>query len=257
MLRKLMTGAAALVLGGSLAAAGDFGVRVEAGVEVGQQASKLIDKNLDYSTLVYQPYVQVSRFGNGPCFSLRARGLFSVDEDTEVADIKAETKTSGYNVQALAGFGWAIPPGLKLAPVAGVSFHNLTTQTELKDVDGKVDYDYNTLILEVGAHAEVALGPLIVTAQLTGGPVITGDTKLSARNILGDTSDSASVGFADGYHLEARVGVDFKFTDLVGLHAGLNYERFASKTEEFKDLGETSSDALDRVTVHFGLSVLF
>jgi hypothetical protein len=152
MLKKLMLGTAALVLGGSLATAGDvMGIRLEAGLEIGEQATKLFDEELDYSTLVFQPYVQLSRYGTGPCFSLRVRGLFSVDEDTDIGALEATVKTSGYDIQALGG----------------------------------------------------------------------------------------------------------KFTDFVGLHAGVTYERFADETQEFEAISIDSEDELNRIMAHVGVVFTF
>lgn len=253
MLRKLILGAAALVLCGSLARAGEVvGIRLEGGVEIGQQATKLFDKEVDYSTLVFQPYVQVSRFGMGPCFSLRVRGLFAVDEDTEIDDLDATVKTSGYDIQALGGFGLELGP-VKLAPVGGVSFRNLTAKADFDD-GGTGDYDFNALILEVGARVEAAVGNLTLVGQLTVGPVVTGEVEVDFEDM---DADSADIDFFDGYHLELRVGVDFKLNDFVGLHAGLSYERFADSTQDFKDLDYGSDDELSRIMANLGVVVTF
>jgi hypothetical protein len=251
MIRKLMLGAAALALAGSLATAGEVvGIRLEAGLEIGHQAVKLFDDEVDYSTLAYQPYVQVSRFGMGPCFSLRIRALFAVDEDTEIEGLDATMKTSGYDIQALGGFGIEVG-AVKVAPVGGLSWRNLSVEA---DGDASGDYDFDTLILEVGARVEASLGKVTITGQLTVGPVVTGEVEV---DIDGLGSDTADIDFFDGYQLELRVGVDIKLTDFVGMHAGLTYERFADSTQEFKDLDLDSDDELNRIMAHVGVIFTF
>jgi len=253
MIRKLMLGMAALALAGSLATAGEVvGIRLEAGLEIGEQATKLLEDEVDYSTLVYQPYVQVSRFGMGPCFSLRIRALFAVDEDTDIGGLDATMKTSGYDIQALGGFGIEVG-AVKVAPVGGVSFRSLTAEADF-DGGGSGDYDFDTLILEVGARVEASLGKVTITGQLTVGPVVTGEVEI---DIDGLGSDTADIDFFDGYQLELRVGVDIKLTDFVGLHAGLTYERFADSTQEFKDLDLDSDDELNRIMAHIGVIFTF
>jgi hypothetical protein len=255
MVKRILAGAAVLVLCGALARGGElFDVRVEAGLEIGHQGAELIDGELDYDTTVFLPYLQVSRFGNGICVSGRIRGLFAVDEDTEVDDIEYETQTSGFDIQGLVGWGFAVGP-VKLAPVVGLAFREVSTQSDPDEDYGNLDYDYDALFLELGAHAEISLGRVRVVAQVTVGPVITGETEIDYGAY--DADDSADIGFFEGYHLELRGGIDYKFNDLVALHLGLAYERFADETDEFEEFDETSEDELDRVVFNFGVVVTF
>ncbi len=258
MFRKLFAGAAVLVLAGALAQSGEVtGIRLEAGVEIGHQGQDLIDGELDYSTMVFQPYVQVSRFGTGPCFSGRIRGLFGIDEDTEIDDIKYETSTSGWDVQGLFGFGLGLPGGIKLAPVAGLSFRGMTAESTEDGGSSSIEYEYSALILEVGARVEISTIPkLNIIGQMTVGPVITGEVDLTVDDLSWD-GDTVDIDFFDGYHLELRVGVDYKFTDMIALHAGLAYERFADTTEEFEDLDVESDDELNRVAINIGVAISF
>jgi hypothetical protein len=250
-----MTGAVMLVLAGTLARGAElFDVRVEAGVEVGRQSLELIDGDLDYSTTVFQPYVSVSRYGNGPCFSLRVRGLFAVDEDTEIDDLEYETQTNGFDIQGLVGFGISLPM-IKIAPVIGLSFRDVSTTSDADDGDGDIDYEFDMLLLEIGVHAEASFGKLRAIAQVTVGPVIAGQSEL--KYDAADINDDADIGFFEGYHLELRGGIDYKIAAMASLHVGLAYERFADETDEFSDLDETSEDEFNRITFVFGVSVTF
>ncbi len=250
-----MTAAVVLVLASALARGAElFDVRVEAGVEVGRQSLEAIDGDLDYSTTVFQPYVSVSRFGTGPCFSVRLRGLFGVDEDTEIDDIEYETQTEGFDIQGLVGFGLSLPV-VKVAPVIGLSFRDVSADSDTKSGGDNLDYEFDMLLLELGAHAEAAFGDLRVIAQATVGPVITGSTEI--RDSAADISDDADIGFFEGYHLELRLGVDYKLAPLASLYVGLAYERFADETDEFSELDENSEEEMDRVSLVVGVAVTF
>jgi len=255
-MRKALSAVGLLLLAGSLARGGEFfDVRVEAGLEVGRQSIEAIDGDLDYSTTVFQPYAQVSRYGNGPCFSLRVRGLFAVDEDTDIENIDYETQTEGFDIQGLVGFGVSLPL-VKLAPVIGLSFREVRTESDPDDNDyGDIDYRFDMLLLEIGAHAEAKLGKVRALAQVTVGPVLAGSSELKMD--AADISDDADIGFFEGYHLEMRAGIDYKLAPMAALHLGLAYERFADETDEFEDLGEASEDELDRIVFVFGVAVSF
>ena len=257
MLKKLLLGSMVLLLTGSLAPAGElFGVRVESGVEIGNQAVKLMDRDLDFDTVVFQPYVQVSRFGNGPCFSARVRGLFGIDEDTTVDDIKYESEISGIDVQGLFGWGIGLPMGIKIAPVAGISFREVTTESSRRNGDGEIDYDFEAVVFELGAHAELGLpGKFRLIGQMTAGPVLTGQTKM--KRSLDDIRDEADLGFFDGYYMEVRVGLDYDIALNASAHLGLAYERFADETDEFQDIDTDSEDELDRIALVLGLALRF
>jgi hypothetical protein len=255
----LFAGAAVLVLAGALGQSAEVtGIRLDAGVEIAHQGQDLADGELDYSTMVFQPYVQVSRFGTGPCFSGRIRGLFGIDEDTEIDDIECETSTSGWDVQGLFGFGLGLPGGIKIVPLAGLSFRGVTTESTEDGGSGSIDYDYSALILEVGGRVEISTIPkLKVIGQLTVGPVVTGEVDLDFDDLPGYEGDSVDIDFFDGYHLELRAGVDYKFTDMIAIHAGLVFERFADETQEFKDLDFESEDELNRVGINIGVAITF
>jgi hypothetical protein len=255
VIKKVLTCVAVFVIAGALARGGElFDIRVEAGVEIGHQAHEIIDGDLDYNTTVFLPYLQVSRFGNGPCFSARLRGLFAIDEDTEVDDLDAETQTDGFDFQALFGWGLAVPK-IKLCPVVGLAFRKVTTESDLEDADGSVDYDFDALFLEVGARAEASLGKIRAVAQLTVGPVITGETNF--EHDAADISDDADIGFFEGYHMELRGGIDYKLNSIAAVHLGAAYERFADETDDFSDIDENSEDELDRLTFNIGIVVTF
>jgi hypothetical protein len=261
VLRKTILAVAVgvMVMAGSRASGLEaIGLRVEAGVEIAHQGQKLVDNELDYDTMVFQPYLQVSRFGIGPCFSLRARALFGIDEDTTIDAAKFETSTSGWDVQALAGFGMELPL-LKLTPLFGVSFRGMTAESAATDSDDKVDYDYEAFILEVGARAELELPVtgLRLTAQMTIGPVISGESTLDIKELGTDIKDISDIDFADGYHLELRVGLDYSLTDNVFLQVGLSYERFADNAEDFEDLDVDNKDELGRVSLLIGAAITF
>ncbi len=255
-MKKVLFGVAMLVLAGSLARGGElFDIRVEAGLEVGRQSIEAIDGDLDYSTTVFQPYAQVSRYGNGPCFSLRIRGLFAVDEDTDIDNIEYETQTEGFDIQGLVGFGISLPV-VKIAPVIGLSFRDVSTQSDPDDNDyGDVDYGFDMLLLEIGAHAEASFGKVRAIAQATVGPVIAGSSELKMD--AADINDDADIGFFEGYHLELRGGIDYKLAAMASLHLGFAYERFADETDEFSELDEASEDELDRIVFVFGVAVTF
>jgi hypothetical protein len=249
-----------LVLAGTLASGGElFDVRVEAGVEVGRQDVEMIDRELNYDALVFQPYVQVSRFGTGLSFSGRIRGLFGIDEDTEIEDIDVETSVSGFDIQALAGWGFELPLGLKIIPVGGLSFRGVTTESDPDDVSGKADYEYDALFLEIGARVEASpIQRLRFIGQLTIGPVLLGEAEVDLDLAgIGDFSDTADIGIFEGYHLELRGAVDYKISEFAIVTFGAAYERFADETDEFSDIDETSEDELNRIVFNVGIAVVF
>ncbi len=231
MLKRICLGVAALCLAGSLAARGEeaIGLRVEAGVDIGQLSAELLQdagESFEWDALLIQPYVQVARFDEGLSFSARLRGTFSTEDDAEWLGADFDCSVDGFEFQGLVGWGIALPAtNWKVIPLLGFTYHDFSAEFDGEVSD--ITYDFDSLTIDIGARVE---GPLPVgdkfnfVGQLLVSPIIAGDSEVDL--ILGSVEDDLDGGF----YLELRAGVDFKINDMINLHAAFIYETMGQKT---------------------------
>lgn len=252
MFRKICVGIAAVVLAGSLARGGDvLGVKVEAGLDIGLFSADLVQdagESFDWDATLIQPYVQVSRFGDGLSFSARLRGILSTDDKDEYLGGDFDTSMRGIEFQALVGYGFSLPvPEWKIIPVAGFSYRNFHAEFDSSG-GGDIEYDFDSVTLDFGARVEGPLGEgLALYGQLIFSPILSGDSEI---DLVGGSVDDD---IDSGMFIELRAGVDWKINDLISVQIGAIYETLDQDTGSDID----ATDEFTKFGFQLGVGIRF
>ncbi len=252
MLKRICVGIAAVILAGSLARGGDvLGVKVEAGMDIGLFSADLVQdagESFDWDATLIQPYVKVSRFGDGLSFSGRLRGMLSTDDKDEYLGGDFDTEMDGIEFQALVGWGLALPVvEWKIIPVAGFSYRSFQAKFDSSG-GGDIEYDFDSVTLDFGARVEGPLGEgMALYGQLLFSPIVSGDSEIDL--VAGSVDDDID----SGMFIELRAGIDWKVNDLVSLQVGVIYETLDQDTGSDID----ATDEFTKFGFQLGVAVKF
>lgn len=255
MMKRMWVVAAALLLTGSLALAGEgMGLKVEGGLDIGVvQNVELFDGDVDGSSMALVPSVAVTKqFTDEWSASLRLRGLFGFEDDS--ADFDGDDGTlsiSGFDIGGLAGYTLKVNDQFTVTPVAGLSYRMWSVDLDDDDADVSGTEDCGLLVLDFGAKAAYKLNDKF---SITGGLML-GLGLLGSSSLDGDFDDDGDL---DGvaFLFEIKGGVEYKLNDTVSLTGGLAYETL-SATWDWDDADDTADDELSRFSIQLGAAYKF
>jgi len=248
-MKRVAVSLVAVVLAGSLAWAGEaVGVNVDVGVDVGTQQVKMFEASggsaADYSTVVFQPYVQVGKFDEGLSGGGRIRGLFTSDKDTDsdaFGDVTASL--SGWDIGGAVGWGFKVNDQVMVTPLLGLTYRSFSV--ELSD-GGSVNVDTTMLTVDLGARLQAKLNDqLDFLGLLTISPIVSGEQEV---DVADETNDITS-----GYVLELRAGAAYHLNPKCDLGAAVVYELLSEKV----DWDPSTEDTLSKIALQLGATFKF
>jgi len=259
-MRKVLIGAAALLLSGSLAAAGEgLGLKVEVGLDLGvvQNAESEMDGGpaAKYSATTFVPWVEVTKgFGAAWSAAVRIRGVLGLDDDGgEFLEEDAESSFDSFDVRGLAGYTFKLGEAAAVTPVLGLSYRNWSSDAEMDDFSVEGGFDAELLVVDFGARAEVKLGDKFgIAGSVMLGLPLTGSNQGKTNGPWGDDEADLDGGFL----LEVRAAVEYRLTDMVALTGGLAYETL-SVDWQWDDWNTDGTDEQSRFAVQLGAALRF
>jgi len=248
MLRKICVGVAALLLAGSLARGGEeLGIKVEGGLDIGSLSADILQdagESFDVSVVMFQPYLQVSKFEEGVSFSGRLRFLVTTEDETDWLGADWDCSMDSFEFQGLFGWGFKVNEDWMVTPLLGFSYR--TTDME---ADGPItiDYEFDSVTIDFGVRAQGKLNDqLDFVGLFTISPIITGDAEVGDPFDIDDDIDSGLV-------FELRLGVDWKINEQWAVQAAFVYENLSQETGDDID----AEDDVSKVGVQLGATFKF
>jgi hypothetical protein len=247
-MKKLLFGAAALVLSCSLASAGEGKFTVDVGLDIGVVESLYTeidgDDLIDSSTMSIIPRVSGTyHFDENWSASLAFRAVVGFeDDDAEIDGEDGESTFREINFGGSGGYTFKVNDQFEVTPVFGLTWRKYTVDVEL-DSGGDGDVETSLLVLDFGAKMALAVNDQVsITGGLMFGIPVTGDSEFDGPDVDGDLEG--------GFYLEIDGSVEYKLNDNVALVGGLAYElgRLDWEWESTVD-GE---DELDRFAIKLG-----
>jgi hypothetical protein len=261
-MRNALLAAAALVVSGSLASAGEgLGLKVEAGLEfaVAEKFAARIDEApadvLDHGGRSVLAAVTVSKqFTAEWSASLRIRGSFGFgDSGAEVMEADAETDFDGFDAGALAGYTFRVGERFAVTPVLGLSWRAYSVEGERDDFPVEARFDAGLLTLDLGARAALRLSDALeVGAAVLVGLPLAGSSRMDGN--FAPSDDRADLDGGLFYALSA--GAEYRLSEAIALTGGLAYE--AGRVDwEWDDLDSEGDDEFSRFSIRLGAALRF
>ncbi len=255
-MKKLLFGAAALVLSCSLASAGEGKFKVDVGLDVGVVENVLVtideisEDVAEYGGISIIPRVSGTyQFDENWSASLNFRAVIGFDDDdAEVLEEDAEGSFQQIEIGGLAGYTLKVNEQFSVTPVAGLSWRTLTLEADVDDYNVDVEIDASFLSLDFGANMAFKVNDKVsIVGGLKLGLAVAGsaEAKVSGE---GDTDgDLDGVGLLFG----VDAGVEYKLNDSVALVGGLSYE-LARTDWEWDEADADGEIDTDRFAIKLG-----
>jgi hypothetical protein len=259
-MRKLLIGAAALVLSGSMAVAGEgLGLKIEVGVDVGvvEKVASNVDiipfEVLNHSgTSMLVSVTATEQFTAEWSASLRIRGVFGVGgTDSEVAEVDADTSFDAFDIGALAGYTFKAGDRFAVTPVLGLSWRTYSVDGEWDFLPVDASFDASLLTLDFGAKAAVKL-----TDKFSINGSVVFSLPLAGSNDFGGVIADDTADLGGGFLYAIGAAVEYKLTDMAALTAGLAYEA-GTVDWEWDKLDSDGDDDLSRFSIQLGATFTF
>ncbi len=224
MLRKILAGAAGLLLAGSMALAGEGpAITVEARLDIGvvEEIVSSIEGNdvIEYDGLSIQPSVAVNaQFSEQWSASLQFRGLFGFeDDDAEVVGTDGESTFDMFEIGGLAGYTFKVNDQFSVTPVLGLSWQSWDLEGDDSSGDTGT-FETSLLFLDFGAKMAFTVNDKVsIRGALMLAIPVAGSTELDAPGIDEDADVDG------GFRFGISGGVEYKLNDKVTLVGGLAY----------------------------------